>query len=121
MAMTWTTIRLELARTRQFPNGSPAHNYMLRLPLTPEGLIDEEEFERHPEHATVRRFWPNEPDQSGYIIRNPDGWAFSYALGDEDDENIFNLGSHRLRIGEYLTVIEPDGDKWPYQVKSCAQ
>lgn len=118
--MTWTTIRLELARTPQFPNGSPARNYTLRLPLSPQGLIDGVAFRANPERATVRRFWPNEPDQKGYIIEKGNGWAFSYAIGDDDDENIFHLENHPLRVGEYLTLTEPDGDKWPYQVKSCA-
>lgn len=121
LVMTWTTIRLELARTRDFPNGSPAHSYVLRLPLTPEGTVDPQEFKAQPERATVRRFWPNEPDQSGYIIHKRGGWAFSYALGEEDDENIFHLENHPLRVGDYLTLTEPDGEKWPYQVKSCAE
>lgn len=119
--MTWTTIRLELARTRGFPNGSPAHAYVLRLPLTQEGIIDRQEFDARPELATVRRFWPGEPERSGYIIHKGGGWAFSYAVGEEDDEAIFHLESHPLRIGDYLTLTEPDGDKWPYQVKSSAR
>ena len=117
--MTWTTIRLELARTPEFPNGSAARNYTLRLPLQPDGLVDVSAFGANPERATVRRFWPNEPDQKGYIVRKRGGWAFSYALGEADDENIFHLENHPLRVGEYLTLTEPDGDKWPYQVKSC--
>ena len=118
--MTWTTIRLELARTREFPNGSPAHAYVLRLPLMQEGTVDAKEFNAQPELATVRRFWPGEPERSGYIIHKRGGWAFSYALGEDDDENIFHLESHPLRVGDYLTLTEPDGDKWPYQVRSCA-
>ena len=31
--MTWKTIRLELARTPEYPEGSAAHAYVLRLPL----------------------------------------------------------------------------------------
>jgi hypothetical protein len=31
--MTWKTIRLELARTSEFPNGSAAHAYVLLSPL----------------------------------------------------------------------------------------
>lgn len=117
--MNWTTIRLELARTPRFPNGSAAHSYMLRLPLDSQGLVDAEAFRVNPELATVRRFWPGEPDQQGYIVRKKNGWAFSYALGEEDDENIFHLENHPLRVGDYLTLIEPDGEKWPYQVKNC--
>src|SRR3546814_9571358 len=63
--MSWTTIRLELARTPAFPNGSAARSYVLRLPLGSGGLIDEREYRIHPELATARRFWPNEPDRHG--------------------------------------------------------
>ena len=31
--MSWKSLRLELARTKEFPNGSPAHAYLLHLPL----------------------------------------------------------------------------------------
>ena len=40
--MTWQSIRLELARTPDFPDGSASRAYLLRLPLHRDGLIDEE-------------------------------------------------------------------------------
>ena len=42
--MSWKTIRLELARTPEFTNGSPIRAYLLRLPLDPDGLIETTEF-----------------------------------------------------------------------------
>jgi len=114
------TIRLELARTKEYPNGSSAHAYMLRLPLDEQGLIDADSWRAGKERATVRRFWPNEPDQSGNVVRTRGGgWAFSYEIGDDDDEPIFHLQDHPIRVGEYLTITETDGDRLTFKVVSC--
>lgn len=117
--MTWKTIRLELARTADFPNGSPGRAYLLRLPLDAEGHVDTAAFRAEPGLATVRRYWPNEPDMAGYVIRTDRGWAFSYALGDADDEAIFHLETHAIRPGEYVTITETDGEKLPFHVMRC--
>lgn len=114
--MNWTSIRLELARTPEFPEGSPSRAYLLRLPLNADGLIDENLLAAQPAHATVHRHWPNEPDHSGYVVRTPRGWAFSYRLGDDDDETVFHLETHRIRIGDYITLTEPDGRQLPFRV-----
>ena len=112
----WNLVRLELARTPEFPAGSASRAYMLRLPLGDDGLIDEAAIRASPGMASVRRFWPNEPDQQGYVIRRGDGWAFSYAVGDDDDEGVYHLESHPLRPGEYVTLTEPDGRRLPFRV-----
>lgn len=116
--MKWKNIRLELARTKDFPDGSPSRAYLLRLPLGEDGLIDEPSLKAAPARATVRRFWPNEADMSGYVIRTPGGWAFSYEPGEEDDEAVFHLETHPLRQGEYITLTEPDGQRLPFRVAS---
>lgn len=118
MTAQWKIIRLELARTPEFPEGSASHAYVLRLPLRDEGLIDDAAVTFHPDLATVRRIWPDEPDQRGYIVRKPNGWAFSYALGDDDDEGVYHLESHPLALGDYLTLTEPDGERLPFRVVS---
>lgn len=112
----WYIVKLELARTNQFPNGSPSRSYLIRLPLDDTGLIDETARAKEPARATVRRFWPNEPDQSGYVLKSNSGWVFSYAVGKADDENIFQLEDHPIRVGEYLTLTEPDGTRYPFHV-----
>ena len=91
---------------------------MLRVPLDAAGLIDEAALAKRPAMATVRRFWPNEADQTGYLVRNGQGWAFSYALGDDDDERVYHLEAHPLRTGEYVTLTEPDGRSYPFRVAS---
>lgn len=119
--MNWKSIRLELARTSDFPEGSASRVYLLRLPLKDDGLIDEAVLRKTPARATVRRFWPNEPDMAGYVLRAPGGWAFSYEPGEEDDETIFHLENHPIRLGEYLTLTEPDGRRLPFRVASIAR
>jgi hypothetical protein len=89
---------------------------MLRVPLDAEGLIDDAALEKCPAMATVRRFWPNEADQTGYLIRNGNGWLFSYAVGDEDDEQVYHLEAHPLRVGDYVTITEVDGQRYPFRV-----
>lgn len=112
----WSLVRLELGRTPEFPEGSASRAYVLRLPLGADGLIDEAAVAQRPAMATVRRFWPNEADQQGYLVRNASGWAFSYAIGESDDENLYHLDSHPLRPGEYITLTEPDGRRYPFRV-----
>lgn len=119
--MNWKNIRLELARTKEFPGGSVSRTYLFRLPLDDDGLIDEAALRALPAQATVRRFWPNEPDMVGYVIRTPRGWAFSYRIGEEDDEAIFHLETHPMRVGEYITLTEPDGRRLPFRVASVEE
>jgi len=114
----WNVIRLEMARTPEFPEGSASRAYMLRVPLDLRGLIDDAALARRPAMATVRRFWPNEPDQSGYLVRQGNGWAFSSEPGDEDDENFFHLDSHPLRLGECVMLTERNGQRLPFKVVS---
>lgn len=114
--MNWKSIRLELARTRDFPEGSASRAYLLHLPLDEGGFIDEETLQASPARATVHRFWPNERDRAGYVIRTSRGWALSYEPGEEDDETVFHLETHPIRLGEYVTLTEPDGSQLPFRV-----
>lgn len=104
--MTWKSIRLELARTEQHPDGSPRHVYIVHAPLTADGLIDEQQLKFAPERASVHRYWDGERPMSGYVVKTAKGWAFSYERGEDDDELVFHLDSHPLREGEYVTIID---------------
>lgn len=114
--MSWTNIRLELARALQFPQGSPHRCYLLHLPLEESGLIDEAMVRASPKRATVRRFWPSQRDLRGHVIKIPQGWAFSYESWAADDETVFRLDAHPMRIGECITLTEPDGERLPFRV-----
>ena len=119
MRSAWSLVRLELGRTPEFPEGSASRAYILRLPLNADALIDATGLAQNPGMATVRRFWPNQPDERGYVVRKGKGWAFSYALGDDDDEDLYHLESHPLRLGEYVTITEADGQRYPFRVTSA--
>ena len=89
--MSWKNVRLELAGTHDFPNGSAGRAYLLRLPLDERGLIDERLIVQFPQRATVRRHWPNEPERNGYLVRKPHGWSFSSAQVSMGDGGEFQL------------------------------
>jgi hypothetical protein len=115
--MTWKSIRLELAGTADFPRGSASRSYLLRLPLGADGAIDERAIRNEPRQATVRRFWPSQPDLAGYVIRTPRGWDLTY------DFHTPGAGSGRiesdaLRLGDCVTLTEPDGRRLPFRVAS---
>jgi hypothetical protein len=113
---TWNLVRLELAGTSEYPEGSASRAYMLRVPLDDAGLIDEAALAKRPALATVRRFWPNEADQTGHLVRNRAGWAFSYAIGDAGEEALCHLDDHPLRLGDRVMLTRPDGSRVPFRV-----
>jgi hypothetical protein len=116
MNAVWSLVRLELGRTPEFPEGSASRAYILRLPLNDFALIDGNILAQNPAMATVRRFWPNEADQRGYVFRRGNGWAFSYALREDDDESSYHLEAHPLRVGGYVTVTEQDRQRYSFRV-----
>lgn len=114
--MTWKTIRLELARNREFPEGSASYGYELKAPLNPEGHLDIQAWRSNRAACKVRRFWHGEDDQEGELIHTRNGWAFSYEPGEDDDEALFKLDRHVFRQGEYVTVKEPGGEDHTFKV-----
>lgn len=108
--MTMRKIRLELARSAEFPGGSPARGYEFVAPLTPDGHLDAAQWRAGKDQCRVRRFWEGEADQHGYLVHRGGGWAFDYDRArKDDDEPLFKLDRHRLVEGDYLSVTEQDG------------
>ena len=115
--MTLKTIRLELARTREFPEGSRRHGYEFAAPLDAKGHLDPRGWADAKAACTVRRFSNSEDDEHGVLIHRRDGkWAFSYKPGDDDDEPIFKFDRHSFIVGEYVTVTEHDGVARPFRI-----
>ena len=115
--MTWYTVRLELARTKENPNGNPHCGYLLRVPLQDDGKLDEATWREHKHAATVKRFWEDEDDEHGQLIHTRHRtWAFSYEPGEDDDEPVFHLETHALLKGEYVSIKEHDGETLPFVV-----
>ena len=67
--MSLKRIRLELARTPDFPEGSPAHGYEFVAPLDTKGHLDSSEWPQAKGACTVRCFWSHEPDEYAYLRR----------------------------------------------------
>ena len=119
--MTLMRIRLELARSHEFPEGSTRHGYTFTLPLKKDGRFDRAAYDHNPEICTVHRFWDGTPDEHGSLIhRRNNSWAFSYEPGDDDDEPIFRFDKHVFVVGEYVTVTEHDGVARPFRVADVA-
>ncbi|MGB8275505.1 MAG: hypothetical protein WCF16_09595 [Alphaproteobacteria bacterium] len=117
--MTFLKIRLELARSPGFPDGSRNHGYEFVAPLDEQGRLDVEEWRRHRRKCTVRRFWEGEDDEEGFLVHTKNRvWAFSYAPGEDDDEPIFRFDTHTFKEGEYVSVTEHDGVSRTFKVIS---
>ncbi len=101
-------VRLELARCREFPEGSREHGYVLSLPLTPDGRLDRDSWFKQHEPAGFHRFWGDE-EERGQLRHGRRGWALAFDPGNDDDEVIFKGDKHRFSEGEYVSIEERDG------------
>jgi hypothetical protein len=117
-------IRLDLARSKEFPQGSSRHGYEFVAPLKPDGHIDEALWRQHREHCRVRRFWEGEDDQVGFVVHRPGGpehgrWMFDYnPKRADDDESGYRFGAHAFRNGEYVSIRNEDGEMHTFRVVS---
>ena len=117
-------IRLNLARSHEFPNGSSYHGYEFVAPLDDEGHIDADAWRKVRDKCVVRRFWASEQDEHGKLVHKPGGaeharWVFDYDdTAEDDDEAGYRFGSHAFRIGEYVSIRDEDGDMHTFQVVS---
>ncbi len=113
-------VRLNLARTKEFPNGSPDHGYEFVAPLDADGHIDAALWKKHREQCRVRRFWAGEEDELGHLVHKQGGaWAFHYDIeGDDDDEAGYKFGAHAFVPGEYVSIRDEDGELHTFQVVS---
>ena len=111
----WKNIRLELARTREFPRGSVSRGYLIRLPLNDSDVVDPADFDLSPHLATVRRYWSTEPDEAGLVIRAGDGWVLR-CNGKPD--RLLEVNGRPFRLGQQVAVVDPDGATLPFRIAS---
>jgi hypothetical protein len=115
-------IRLELSRSSGSPQGNPNFGYEFIAPLDGEGRLDTAAWPEAAQLCTFRHFQPGLEDVQGELIHRGGGaWAFSYKLGDSDDELIYRLGQHRLRPGEYVSIAGQDGVSRTYRVAAVEE
>jgi hypothetical protein len=117
MIMALKKIRLELARTPEFPEGNPNCGYEFVAPLDAHGKLDSHQWAHNKDRCTVRRFWAKEPDEHGMLKHHRgENWAFFYGADEAEEEPIFRLGKHSFAVGEYLSVTEHDGVTRPFHI-----
>lgn len=120
---SFKTIRLELARSKDFPEGSTTHGYELVAPLDASGHIDSAVWQKYREHCRVVRFW-GEDEETGRLVHKPGGaeqarWIFDYdSSTDEDDEAGYRFGAHSFREGDYVSLRDENDDMHTFRVAS---
>ena len=119
-------IRLHLARSKEFPDGSDHHGYEFVAPLDAKGHIDQHLWQKHREHCRVRRFWEGDDEKAGLVIHKPGGaeharWVFDYdQTRSDDDESGYRFGAHAFLPGEYVSISDDDGEVHTFRVVSVA-
>lgn len=112
-------VRLELARTKEFPGGNARCGYEFTAPLTADGRLDLDLYRQHKSACRVQRFWEGEKSEEGALLHlGKDRWVFSYAPGADDDEPAFKFDRHSFAPGEYVSITEHDGVTRPFKVVS---
>jgi hypothetical protein len=112
-------IRLELARTPEFPEGSTRHGYEFIAPLNGDAHIDPKAWKELKDRCKVSRFWGDEEPEQGTLRHVGKGWRFDYDPSDnDDDEPFFRLDRHALTPGAYVSITEHDGVQRPFKVVS---
>jgi hypothetical protein len=107
-------IRLNLARSKEFPTGSSLHGYEFVVPLDANGHIDVAQWRSHRQACKVVRFWQGQDDQTGQVVHKPGGqeharWVFDYdRTRIDDDEAGYRFGAHTFAPGEYVTISDQD-------------
>jgi hypothetical protein len=116
-------IRLELARSKEFPAGSANHGYELVAPLDANAHIDPSLWRTHRDNCRVRRFWGDE-EEIGHLLHKRGGpehaqWAFDYkSKAEYDDESGYRFGAHAFRAGEYVSIRDEAGEMHTFRVVS---
>ena len=119
---TFKRIRLNLARSKEFPQGSSRHGYEFVAPLDGKNHIDAALWKQHRDHCRVRRFSEGQDDEHGFLVHKPGGpeharWIFDYDQTAEfDDESGYRFGAHAFSPGEYVSIRDEDGEMHTYQV-----
>jgi hypothetical protein len=116
-------IRLELARSKDFPNGSTTHGYEFVAPLDAKGHIDVALWQKNRQHCGVRRFW-GANEEVGHLVHKPGSqeharWVFDYDnTAEYNDESGYRFGAHAFKPGEYVSIRDDAGAMHTFKVIS---
>ncbi|MBR0654301.1 hypothetical protein [Plastoroseomonas arctica] len=114
------TVTLAMAPGPGFPEGSPAHRYILALALDGDGRPDAPAWIADEEPWPAMRIRPGETDIRGDVQYDEDsGWSLRFfnQADDRSDAPATGLTVHEtLRPGAYVTVNEPEGEARSFRV-----
>jgi len=115
-----TRLTLHLGRNPEagFPDGDDRHGYLITAPLDRDGRLDVDLWGAHKDACIVIRFSPDKSEfADGWLSHRGANWFFRYDEEHEGpDEPLFRLGDHQLRVGDYVTIHEADGDDLVYRI-----
>ena len=106
---------MELGSTGDFPGGSVGRAFLVNLPLDDFDRVDRATLVETPSRATARRHWSSEPDERGQIVASGPSWAMRCS-GKPD--RLIQFDGVPLRLGQQVSVVEPDGSILPFKVVS---
>ncbi|CAN5136392.1 hypothetical protein BH10PSE1_BH10PSE1_35570 [soil metagenome] len=111
-------IRLELAREPGHPHGDPRAGWDLVAALDEDGRLDLAACRAEPDRCRIRRFIRDATMATGRLRHTVgDRWVFDLEPDDALDEAGFRLGSERFVLGEYVSIVAPDGVSHTYRVE----
>jgi hypothetical protein len=108
-------ILLNLARSREFPDGSSRHGYDFIAPLDPLGRSTRSSGRSIETTTGSGDFGEGEDDEIGRLVHKPGGveherWVFDYNPNeDSDDDAGYRFGAHVFLPGEYVSISAQDG------------
>jgi hypothetical protein len=119
-------VTLNAARSKEFPEGSIRHGYDFVAPLTDDGHIDLQAWKLHRGECFAHRFWVGEPTMRGLLIHRAGGaggstWSFDWNDEKNPEEEGYRFGDHAFRVGEYVSVREPEGQMLTFRVVSVGK
>lgn len=114
--MNWRTIRLELAAAAEFPSGSVSRGYLIRLPLTENGSVDQAALTQTPQRATVRRFWSTDPDEIGRVVYAGDKLTLEL-----NGNRMLAVRPSSFQVGEAVFLTGSDGSCLPFRIACIRQ
>ncbi|WP_421792400.1 hypothetical protein [Hyphobacterium sp.] len=118
MALSRVVMRLSRNPGTSHPDGDDHRGYTIVAPLDGSGHLDLDFWRKNREKCIVLRFSPDEDEKAdGWLTHRGSHWYFRYDEEDEGpDEPVYRLGDHVLRLGEYLTIHEADGEDLTYKI-----
>lgn len=118
MGLMRVVMRLGRNPDAGFPDGDDRQGYVVVAPLDGNGKLDLDLWRQNKVKCTVDRFSPDPADKAdGWLSHRGSHWYFRYDEEDEGpDEPVYRLGDHTMRVGDYLTIHEADGDDLTYKI-----